>query len=139
MDAVAGLLDGPRAREAFLLRSSMDPPWSLRIEDEAPLTVVAIVRGDAWLVRAGEEPVRLRRGDVAVIRGPDPYTVADDPATPPQAIIDREQRCTTVDGADLAERWSQGVRTWGNSVDGATIMLTGTYGIDSEVSRRLLR
>ena len=45
MDAVAGLLDGPRARGAFLLRSSMDPPWSLRIQDEAPLTVVAIVRG----------------------------------------------------------------------------------------------
>ena len=49
MDALAGLLDGPRAREAFLLRSSMDPPWSLRIQDEAPLTVVAIVRGEAWL------------------------------------------------------------------------------------------
>ena len=47
MDAVAGLLDGPRARGAFLLRSSMDPPWSLRIQDEAPLTLVAMVRGDA--------------------------------------------------------------------------------------------
>ena len=47
MDAIAGLLDGPRARDAFLLRSSMDPPWSLRIQDEAPLTLVAIVRGEA--------------------------------------------------------------------------------------------
>ena len=45
MDALAGLLDGPRARGAFLLRSSMDPPWSLRIQDEAPLTLVAVVRG----------------------------------------------------------------------------------------------
>jgi hypothetical protein len=45
MDAVAGLLDGPRARGAFLLRSTMDPPWSLRIQDEAPLTLVAVVRG----------------------------------------------------------------------------------------------
>ena len=42
VDAVAGLLDGPRAREAFVLCSSMDPPWSLRIADEAPLTVMAI-------------------------------------------------------------------------------------------------
>ena len=40
MDAIAGLLDGPRAREAFLLRAVMDPPWSMRIRDEAPLTVV---------------------------------------------------------------------------------------------------
>jgi hypothetical protein len=50
MDAVAGLLDGPRAREAFLLRSSLDPPWALRIEDGAPLTVVAVVRGTAHLL-----------------------------------------------------------------------------------------
>ena len=85
MDALAGLLDGPRARGAFLLRSSMDPPWSLRIQDEAPLTLVAVVRGQAWIVPGVGEPVRLDRGDVAVIRGPDPYTVADDPATPPQA------------------------------------------------------
>ena len=80
MDAVAGLLDGPRARGAFLLRSTMDPPWSLRIEDEAPLTLVAIVRGER--VRAsptGGEPIWLRAGDVAITRGPDPYLVADAP------------------------------------------------------------
>ena len=33
----------------------------------------------------------------------------------------------------------QGVRTWGNSADGATVMLTGTYSLDGEVSGRLLR
>jgi hypothetical protein len=43
MDSVAGLLDGPRARQAFVLRSSLDPPWSLRIQDEAPLTLVTVV------------------------------------------------------------------------------------------------
>src|SRR5512147_2699587 len=84
MDAVAGLLDGPRARDAFLLRSTLEPPWSLRIQDEAPLTVVAVVRGDAWIVPEGGEEVRLAAGDVAIVRGPDHYTVADDPATPPQ-------------------------------------------------------
>ncbi|NEW54022.1 AraC family transcriptional regulator, partial [Nocardia cyriacigeorgica] len=36
MDALAGLLEGPRARGAFLMRSVLQPPWSLRIEDEAP-------------------------------------------------------------------------------------------------------
>jgi AraC-like DNA-binding protein len=117
----------------------MDPPWSLRIEDEAPLTVVAVVRGVAWVVHADGEPARLGRGDVAIIRGPQPYTVADDPETPPQAVIDREQRCTTLEGEELAERWSLGVRSWGNAPDGATIMLTGTYRLYSEVSRRLLQ
>ena len=139
MDAIAGLLDGPRARGAFLLRSSMDPPWSLRIQDEAPLTLVAVVRGAACIVPGGGQPVRLGREDVAIVRGPDPYLVADDPATPPQAVIHPGQRCTTPDGQELTQMADVGVRTWGNSPSGGTELLTGTYQLDSEVSQRLLR
>jgi len=139
MDAVAGLLDGPRARNAFVLRSIMDPPWSLLIRDQAPLTVLSLVRGQAWVIPEHGDATLLRGGDVAIIRGPDPYTVADDPATAPQAIIHPGQRCATVDGEDIAERMSLGVRTWGNSPGGSTVMLTGTYQLDGEVSRRLLR
>jgi AraC-like DNA-binding protein len=141
MDAIAGLLDGPRAREAFLLRSSMDPPWSLRIQDEAPLTVVSMVRGRAWIVPDAGEPVSLAAGDVAIVRGPEHYTVADDPATAPQVAIDPGQVCRSLDagGAELVESFSLGVRTWGNAAEGATVMLTGTYQLHGEVSRRLLR
>jgi AraC-like DNA-binding protein len=139
MDAVAGLLDGPRARGAFLLRSTMDPPWSLRIQDEAPLTLVAMVRGEAWIVPDEGDAVRLEQGDVAILRGPDPYLVADDPATPPQVIINPGQVCTTPDGQELEEMTWLGVRTWGNSPDGSTVMITGTYQMDGEISHRLLR
>ena len=140
MDAVAGLLDGPRAREAFVLRASMNPPWSLRIADQAPLTLVALARGHAWaLLDGGATPCPLQTGDVAIFRGPDPYTVADDPATPVQAIIHPGQRCTTVSGEPLVEQWSLGVRTWGNAPEGSTVMLTGTYQLHSDVSQRLLR
>jgi AraC-like DNA-binding protein len=140
MDAVAGLLDGPRAREAFVLRTSMSPPWSVRIADEAPLTVLALARGHAWVMSDGDPiPCRLDAGDVAIFRGPDPYTVADDPATEVQAIIHPGQRCTTVGGEELVEQWSLGVRTWGNSPDGASVMLTGTYQLHNDVSQRLLR
>ena len=55
MDALVGLLDGPRARGAFLLRSVMSPPWSLRIQDRAPLTLMTMLRGDAWVVPDGGE------------------------------------------------------------------------------------
>ena len=82
MDSVAGLLDGPRARGAFLLRSMLDPPWSMRIEDEAPLTLVAVVRGTAHVLPDGDaRRWRMGAGDVAILRGPEPYIVADDPAT----------------------------------------------------------
>ena len=140
MDAIAGLLDGPRAREAFLLRASMDPPWSLRIVDEAPLAIVAMVRGHAWVLPDEGEPVLLRDGDVALMRGPDPYTMADDPATAPQVAILPGQVCRSLDdGSLLEDDWRLGVRSWGNAADGATVMLVGTYQLDGEVSRRLLR
>src|SRR5262245_27853483 len=139
MDAVAGLLDGPRARGAFLLRSSMDPPWSLRIKDEAPLTLVAVVRGEAWLVHDDGPAERLGAGDTAILRGPDHYTVADDPATDPQVVIHPGQRCTTPDGREVSLMRDLGVRTWGNSAEGHTVMVTGTYHLEGEVSGRLLR
>src|SRR5262249_12688107 len=138
MDAIAGLLDGPRARRAFLLRCAMDPPWSLRIEDEAPLSLVAVLRGSAWFVPERADPVLVGAGDVALVRGPDPYLFCDDPATPPQAIIHPDQRCTTPDGQEVVPMKSFGVRRWGNSPDGSTEVLTGTYNVEGEVSRRLL-
>lgn len=139
MDAVAGLLDGPRARGAFLLRSVLDPPWSLRIQDEAPLTLVAMVRGESWVVPDHGDARRLGAGDVAIMRGPDPYTVADHPATPPQVVIHPGQRCTTPDGEELSQMTDLGVRTWGNAPEGSTVMLTGTYETRTEISQRMLR
>ncbi|MCK9903442.1 AraC family transcriptional regulator [Parafrankia colletiae] len=139
MDAVVGLLDGPRAHGAFLQRSILTPPWSLRIQDEAPLAVAAVVRGDAWVLPDGGAPVRLGPGDVAIIRGPAPYTVADAPSTAPRIVIHPGQRCTDLAGNSLAAAMDLGVRTWGDSPDGPTVILTGAYLLDGEVSQRLLR
>ncbi len=138
MDELTGLLDGPRAQGAFVLRVAMDPPWAVRVQDEAPLSLVAMARGHASAWFDGEAPVRLGPGDVAVIRGPDPYTFADDPATPPQAVIHPGPRCTTTDGRDLADAMALGVRTWGQGETGDTVMLVGTYELTGEVSHRLL-
>jgi AraC-like DNA-binding protein len=138
MDALAGLLDGPRAQGAFLLCSLLEPPWSLRIQDEAPLTVVAMVRGTAWIVPDAEPPTRLDPGDVAVVLGPEPYTVADAPATPTQVVIHPGQHCTTVAGESVTQAMTLGVRTWGNDPNGSTAMICGTYNLEGEVSQRLL-
>src|SRR4051794_19790128 len=98
MDAIAGLLDGPRARGAFLLRSTLTAPWSLRVQDEAPLTLVAVVRGEAWFLREGQDDAHLLAGDVIVITGRAPYVFADDPSTEPQVVIHPGQRCVTPEG-----------------------------------------
>ena len=71
MDALAGLLDGPRARRAFLLKAVFAPPWSNSIEAEAPLAVAVVTRGSAVL-SGSAGPVTLGRGDVLLARGRTP-------------------------------------------------------------------
>ena len=138
MDALAALLDGPRARQAFLLRMVMSPPWSVRVQDEAPLSLVAVVRGEAWVFPDDGDAVHLARGDVAITRGPQPFTFADDRATPPQAVIHPGQHCTTPEGEELHQAMDLGVRTWGNDPHGSADLLVGTYQLEGDVSQRLL-
>ncbi|MFF4400736.1 cupin domain-containing protein [Streptomyces sp. NPDC001480] len=102
MDVLAGLLEGLKARGSFLLRSVFRPPWSLRVEDRAPVSLVTMVRGGAWVTPDGGTPVLLKPGDLAVLRGPDPYTLADDRNTPVRVVVGPDQRCGTVDGAGRA-------------------------------------
>ncbi len=139
MDHLGGLLDPARAREAFALRVSVDPPWSVRVEDRAPLGITAVVRGVAWLVCDGLDPVELHPGDVALLRGPDAYVVADDPATLPQAVIQPDQVCAAPDGGALHDLRLTGVRTWGNAAEGRTILVAGSYNLERDVSRAMLR
>ncbi|MFE1441268.1 AraC family transcriptional regulator [Streptomyces sp. NPDC058739] len=138
MDALAGLLEGPRARGAFMIRACFDPPWSVRVEDRAPLTVMLVVRGDAWVLPDAGEKTLLRAGDLAIARGPDPYTCADDPGTAPQALILPGGECSYPDGRPLNGSMDLGVRTWGDTLDGGTVVLIGTYLWPGEVSGRLL-
>ncbi|MFC3574622.1 AraC family transcriptional regulator [Streptomyces yaanensis] len=138
MDPLAGLLDGPRARGAFMIRACFDPPWAVRVEDRAPLTVMLMVRGDGWVVPDKGERVRLRAGDLAIARGPDPYTCGDDPATEPQALVLPGAECRYPDGRPLNGAMDLGVRSWGDRLDGSTVMLIGTYLMQGEISGRLL-
>jgi AraC-like DNA-binding protein len=138
VDPLTGFLDGPRARNAFVLRAVMEPPWSIRVQGEAPLSIVVMAAGTAWIVGDDGVAQHLRGGDVAVVRGPDPYTFADDPSTAPMVVIHPGQRCTTVAGDPVHETMGLGVRTWGNRAGGSDMMLVGTYEQRSQISERLL-
>ncbi|AIJ12524.1 AraC family transcriptional regulator [Streptomyces lividans] len=138
MDALAGLLEGPRARGAFMIRACFDPPWAVRVADRAPLTVMLMVRGGAWIVPDTGERLRLRAGDLAIARGPDPYVCADDPGTAPQAVILPGGACSYPDGRPLNGSMDLGVRTWGDRADGEAVLLIGTYLVRGEIGGRLL-
>lgn len=138
VDAVTSLLDGPRARSAFVLQVVMEPPFCIRVEDEAPLSVVAVTAGSAVLADDHGGTVTLTPGDVALARGPDHYAIADAPDRAPQVLILPGQACTTPDGVDLKVADVLGTRTWGSAADGGVRMVIGTYETAGEVSRRLL-
>ncbi len=138
MDTLGGLLDAPRARGAFALRTVMSSPWSLRIVAESPLTRIAGVMGEVWIVPDDGNPVRIGPGDIAITRAPDHYTVSDSPETPPNVVVHPGQRCCDMDGNSLLDAMTHGVRTWGNDPDGSTVFLVGAYEHLSDISDRLL-
>ncbi len=139
MDTLGGLLDAPRARGAFALRAVMASPWSLRILAESPLTLIAGVAGEAWVIPDAGEPVRVGPGDIAVTRGPDHYNVADSPSTAPRFVIHPGQDCRDPEGNSVREKMTHGVRTWGNDAHGSTVFVVGAYEHLSDISHRLLR
>jgi AraC-like DNA-binding protein len=139
VDALGGLLDGVRARGAFVLRMSLDPPWSMRICDDAPLTLICVTHGGAVILTDSGESYRMRPGDVAMARGVEHYVFADDAATEPHVVIHPGNRCTTLRGDDLRFDMAVGVRTWGNALSGADRSVIATYEGHSAVSTRLLQ
>lgn len=141
MDGLDAVLAAQRADGAFVIRSHLTPPWSIRVEDGAPLTLVVATRGDALLVPDDGPAVGLSTGDAVLVRGPGHYALADASGRTPQAVIDAEQRCTRPDGSPLSAFRDLGVLTWGNVPDGTaapTVLLTATYVRTSQVAGRLL-
>ncbi|MFG2481911.1 AraC family transcriptional regulator [Streptomyces virginiae] len=143
MDALASLLYEVRSDGALFSRNVLAPPWSIRIADPTPIALATVLRGSGWVVPGGgEEPVALGEGDVAIVTGARPFTLADtadgDVRMPPLWVVHGPDRCTTADGADISEEVLLGLRTCGNSADGPTVLLTGSYQVGGRVSERLL-
>ncbi|MBI0378873.1 AraC family transcriptional regulator [Streptomyces albiflaviniger] len=146
MDPFSILLDGARARNTFVLRTILNPPWSVRVRDRVPLSLVAVLRGMPWVVPSAGDAVRLDAGDIAMMRGPDAFTFADDPRTPPQVVVRPGPRRMTPAGAELPEVADMGVHTWvsgeqasDDGADGSSVLLIGKYAGPGEMAARLLR
>ncbi len=141
VDVLAELLDGTRARGGLFHQMLVSPPWSLRVQDGAPLALYTLLRGCGWITPAAGPPVRLDEGDVAVVRGPEPHVVADEPweaDRTPQLVIHPDDTCTAPDGTPLCTELALGVRTWGHGAAGGARLVNGTYQLGGEVSGRLL-
>ncbi|GAB3449291.1 AraC family transcriptional regulator [Actinophytocola sediminis] len=135
MDVVSDLLAEVRARGAVFRQTTMRPPWAMRMASGAPLTLAMMLRGQAWIVPDRHEPVLIRTGDIAVIRGDVPYAVADDPATTPSLVVTRADYCPTAEGVEYVSRPA---RACGTPDDGAAVLLSGAFERRGALSERLL-
>ncbi|MFC0625711.1 AraC family transcriptional regulator [Kribbella deserti] len=122
MEPLDDLLRGVRADGAVLGTPVLSAPYALRFTDAAALTLIAPLHGEAWIV-ADDKPVLVRPGDIAVVHGPAPFLVTDDPGRPSQAVD------THCDG--LVEGGPPGAGT------GGTVLLAGAYHVRQELPRRL--
>ncbi|MFD0355248.1 AraC family transcriptional regulator [Streptomyces sp. NPDC127110] len=127
MDVLSELLDGVRARGALFRQTPMKGPWAVRFAAGSPLTLATMLRGRAWIVPASGGPVPVGTGDIAVIRGPAPWTVTDGPAATPQTVIN------SADHFDHAE----GQRT-DYDAEGSALLFSGAYTGQGDISERLL-
>ncbi|GAB3478781.1 AraC family transcriptional regulator [Amycolatopsis cihanbeyliensis] len=140
MDVFTDLVRGFRADGAMFGQSILTAPWSHRFAHDAALTVCTLLEGAGWLLPTAGEPIRLGCGDVAIVRGPDPFVVADEPGTEPQIVIHGSELClSTADGTNLAETTRLGPRTWGAARTGTAALLIGAYQARGEPCDRLLR
>ena len=129
---MASLLQGVRSDGALFGRTAMRPPWSVRFEDRAPLTLVAMLRGDGWILADGELPVALHEGAIGVVRGSAAFSIADAPEPRTAALY-------VVGGDDRrADEIRLGARTCGAALDGPAMLLTARYGVSGSVCARLL-
>lgn len=138
MDALETLVEGPRARGAFVLRLELDGDWCIRVADESLLTVMAVLSGSCT-VTTQSAAAQAAAGDVVVVRGPGAYSVGSEPDRPPDFIIPPNQACIDVDGNRLVESMHRGIRTWGTTAEGVDRILVGTYARPLEVGRLLVQ
>ena len=142
MDVLDDLLSGTRARGGVFNLTILDRPWGMEIADQAPLGLGAVLSGTAWVMRPGEEPVRLAPRDVAVLSGSEPYVVADSPDTRPTLRIHPGGSCEALPGARVDDSARLGTRTFGGRPDGEAWVVSGptsasaTSGIGCSVRSR---
>jgi AraC-like DNA-binding protein len=139
VDAVTALLNDVRAEGAVFGRTLLVPPWSLRFEDPAALTVVVMLRGIGTIeLDGGRHP--LAEGDIAVLTGGHPWRLTDGSTHPGPAryVVHPGGACTTSIGEPLPEDFALSTRTCGDARDAPTAVLTGSYRVTSRVAQRVL-
>ncbi|MFI6311049.1 AraC family transcriptional regulator [Nocardia fusca] len=136
MDPLSTLLSGIRAEGAVLTNAVLEAPWSIRFADRAPLTMITVLRGGGTLLLPGGIERRIVAGDTAVVRGPEPFLVADHAAT---VDLPHEQYEIACFAPDVKCDAALDDGRWGDDPAGETALIVGAYRASGRRHERLLR
>ncbi|WP_437043165.1 AraC family transcriptional regulator [Streptomyces sp. enrichment culture] len=136
MDPLSSLLSGIRAEGSVVTHAVLTQPWTIRFTDAAPLTMISVLRGGGTLLLPDGTERPVGAGDTAIVRGPEPFHLADHPATVGNPHAAYEIACFT-DTACTAEELG-GIH-WGADSDEATALIVGAYRASGHRHERLLR
>lgn len=138
MDTLSDVFTHLRSSGALVGRTLVDPPWSARFSEHASLTLVSMLRGHAW-IRDGSTAHPLATRDIAVIVGPEPFTVSSDPAASATPLFVQTDNGVCLDAAGRpADDITLGVRTCGTQLDAGDALLTGSFTVTGRIADRLL-
>ncbi|MBB6435887.1 AraC family transcriptional regulator [Streptomyces candidus] len=137
MDPLSSLLSGIRAEGSVVSHAVLTAPWSIRFSDEAPLTMISVLRGGGTLLLPDGTERAVGVGDTAIVRGPAPFHLVDHPGTVHGSHAAYEIACFTSDTECTAQELG-GIR-WGRDSPEATALIVGAYRASGHRHERLLR
>lgn len=141
MDTLTEVLDNIRSSGALIGQNLLSPPWAIRRQGGASITVVAMLRGEAWIRREGEDPMPLGTRDLAILTGPGPTLLTSDPAgrTAATCVLTADGACLEETGQPLsAEDIGLGGVAGEGRLDAEHVLLAGSFPTSGRIAERLL-
>ncbi|HEX2143340.1 MAG TPA: AraC family transcriptional regulator [Glycomyces sp.] len=134
MDPLSELLGGIRAEGALIGDAILKAPWVVRFDDRAPLTMITVARGGGVLLLAEGSEVKVRAGQTAVVRGSEPFRMADEAASVERPHLDYWLTCFDPEACAEVEP-PKPVADDGE----ATALFVGAYRASGRRHERLMR
>jgi AraC-like DNA-binding protein len=134
---LSSLLNGIRAEGSVVSHAVLTVPWSVRFADDAPLTMITVLRGGGTLLLPDGTERAVGAGDTAIVRGPAPFHLADHPVTIHSSHAAYEIACFTTNAGCTAQELG-GIH-WGTDSEEATALVVGAYRASGRRHERLLR
>lgn len=120
----------------MLTTAVLEAPWRIRFADQAPLTMVTVLRGEGTLLLPDGLERRITVGDTAIVRGPETFVLVDNGDTAARPHQEYEVACFALDAKCDPEL--DGVR-WDADPAGETALIVGAYRASGRRHERLLR